>query len=148
MVWYRAPGVKLDTCACYLNTIRILTKTIRADTNRSTDDSNSRERSTAMHDKPKRPGFAFWATALVVVVLLYVLSSGPTRMVAVRRMPEPPFQSETPRRIEKSLGFSRETTSRWNIRLYYPLVWAAAFHHESWGKPVWWYWSLFPIRYV
>lgn len=79
-----------------------------------------------------RPGFAFWATVLLVV--LHVLSSGPTRMIGTyaqqrsgnRLVPEP----------------DALTSGNWYANVYRPL---ARVRYCPWARPLRWHWSLFPI---
>src|SRR5689334_4788084 len=107
----------------------------------------------AMSSKPTRPGFAFWATVLVVVVVLYVLSSGPARITAFSRVKSAPFidhakSHEIAPGIQKvdfvSYGyFSRPEIAPWWLAIYRPLKWAS---DQPWGAPLCWYWSLFPLR--
>jgi hypothetical protein len=102
--------------------------------------SGHRGYNPGMRDDRKKPGVAFWAT----VVLLYVASFGPMRMVGVHY--------EKPRPTVPSGGFAisidghtvfDEVPSAWYQTLYEPLIWAS---WQSWGKPLFWYSSLFPIR--
>lgn len=107
-----------------------------------------------MSAKSKRPGFVLGAAVLLAVIVLYVLSSGPTRMVAVEVRSVPlRWISEEPLVADRVLvGYDRTpvtrivvtvTTSTWWEVAYDPLVRAS---RQTWGAPIRWYWSLFPVR--
>jgi hypothetical protein len=105
-------------------------------------------------DERKKPGWPFWFVACVIVLpVLYIASSGPSRMIAVRSFPVPTPVSAVPTPtsaapgspigldFDCSLGFVEEVDAWW-AAVYAPLTWAA---DCAWGEPLYWYWDLFPI---
>lgn len=92
-------------------------------------------------DERKRSPWPWIVGSIVLLPVLYVAGSGPTRPVAV--------YSET---IVLSImqagpGPSKPLTQkfpkmrRWWTRLYWPVIWTA---DKPWGKPIRWYWGHFP----
>lgn len=86
----------------------------------------------------------FWI-AIAVLAVLYVLSSGPTRLTAV-------YQDETMESVLFVVGpdpFPEpqplDAIKPWWKTAYGPLVWASK--HEL-GGPIRWYWDLFVSSYV
>lgn len=94
-----------------------------------------------MSDERRKPGYAFCSTVLVIAILLYVLSSGPTRMMGVRLVP-----------LASGMMFIDSDTTfisglpvidDWWLQLYFPL---RGLSRESWGAaPLLWYWRQFPM---
>jgi hypothetical protein len=84
----------------------------------------------------KRPGVAFWATVVVVVIIpiLYVGSSGPTSRVIYKQKT---IIDTPPSRLDVVVPVSEP----WWSAVYAPLRWASA---KWWGQPLQRYWSLFP----
>jgi hypothetical protein len=78
------------------------------------------------------------AVGLVVLSVLYVLSSGPMQCVAFRAHRTHVNEIGGP-------GMMIETieTGFWWPAAYAPLLWAS---EQPWGEVVNWYWGLFPIR--
>jgi hypothetical protein len=64
----------------------------------------------------KKPGVAFWATAVLVVVLLYPISFGPACWLTAR-------------------GYVRESTVN---SFYWPVLWSAAQATPLENAVVWW----------
>lgn len=72
---------------------------------------------------------------VIVLLVLYVLSSGPTQMIAFRSLPGPG------RGLPASVDLGK-----WWPKVYAPLVWMVDERLvESWSKTLKWYWRLFPI---
>lgn len=91
----------------------------------------------------KKPGWAFWTiVVLVVLPVLYVLSSGPTLMIARTRVynasPSGPAAPGIP--IGLDVDVVVDTVDDWWSAVYSPLE-AAADH--PWGELLTWYWDLF-----
>ena len=101
-----------------------------------------------MDKRREKPGGLFWLiVATIVLPLLYVASSGPARMIALRSyvvsVPSfaPPSSAPgTPMGLDVDLV---QTVDSWWITVYAPLDGAA---EHAWGEPLHWYWDLFPIR--
>ncbi len=91
-----------------------------------------------MSEERKKPAAAFWTTIVVSSILLYVLSSGPMQTLAFRKVTlhfkAPPGSGPV-----KVTSFDHGV---WWPTIYAPLTWAV---DQEWGKPLAWYWSLFPI---
>lgn len=78
-----------------------------------------------------------WVATAMLLSVLYVLSSGPTRMVA--------FRAERATLPAGSFMFATNAVrvAPWWMTTYRPLFWASQL---PWGTPLDWYWNLFPIR--
>ena len=93
----------------------------------------------AMNEAPDRPGWGRgWVAAAVALPFMYLLSSGPMQTVAFRRHVS--YITDSRGRV---VAGARIDPGRWWPKVYAPL-WRAA--DESWGRPLEWYWDLFPIR--
>ena len=94
-----------------------------------------------MSDELKRPLWPWTVAVLVVVPVLYVLSSGPMRSLAFRSIPLRNLDGTT----DHSMGgpvLIRDEGMCWPIA-YAPLVWVS---EQPWGESaISWYWDLFPI---
>ncbi|HEY3967384.1 MAG TPA: hypothetical protein VGM05_22680 [Planctomycetaceae bacterium] len=99
------------------------------------------------------------AWGLIAMSAIYALSSGPTRTFSMRHHLVPirgpfvmpngvVFGPHQPGELQIFEGEVVPTISvtdygeRWPM-VYRPLAWAS---EQSWGAPILWYWSLFPIR--
>src|SRR5262249_34253720 len=95
-------------------------------------------------NRERKPGWGFWLTiALIVLPVLYIVSSGPARMIACRST----LPWSYPVVFNGSGGKIRlwkavEEDHWWRVT-YRPLVWVT---EQRWGTPLVWYWDLFPIR--
>lgn len=83
--------------------------------------------------KPREPTAGFWIVVGLTVLALYVLTSGPTRMIACRRVTFTGVTSTT-----------TKTTvyEAWWRQVFDPLRIAA---EQPWGEPIRRYWNLFPL---
>jgi hypothetical protein len=89
-----------------------------------------------MSDDRKKPLWPWIVAVLIGLPVLYFLSSGPTRIVAFRHHNYySSFYGE----------FGVVDADEWWTTGYAPLEWASG---QPWGKPVIWYWGLFPIRQI
>jgi hypothetical protein len=89
-----------------------------------------------MSDDRKKPLWP-WIVALVIgLPVMYVLSSGPARMVACRR-------SSSTRGTPADMSV---VIDKWWITLYAPLSWASENPEQPCAKILIWYWWKFPIR--
>lgn len=80
-----------------------------------------------------------WNIAVLVILpTLYVLTSGPMRTVAIHRQG---VYSTDGALIAETIG-NENSAYRWSM-FYAPLTWISQIEQ---GKPLSWYWSLFPIR--
>jgi hypothetical protein len=77
-------------------------------------------------------------SVLVILPTLYVLSSGPMRTVAIHRQG---IYSIDGALITEAIGIEN-SAYQWSM-FYAPLTWASQIEQ---GKPLNWYWDLFPIR--
>lgn len=95
-----------------------------------------------MHER-RKSGLAFWVTVVALVLALYILSSGPMQVLAFREVTNPTMD------IRGFVPRSRPRTivhrGVWWPRIYAPLDWIS---RQPCGKPLKWYWSLFPITQV
>ena len=76
----------------------------------------------------------FWAVVAMLPVL-YVVSSGPTRMVGA--YPQPLSGNRL------VLEPDPLSSGNWYSAVYRPLGWV---RYYPWAKPLRWYWDLFPVR--
>jgi len=93
-----------------------------------------------MDERPKKHAWAFWLiVALIGLPVLYVLSSGPTRPLLIRR-------HVTGAGIRGTVGeiLIREEYNYWRP-LFWPLEDFWAWHYGgAWAAPLEWYWDFFP----
>lgn len=89
----------------------------------------------------RRPWAKRAILALVLVPLLYVVSSGPTKRLTFRRdvWTEP---AVLPDGTIGRTAHCRTDRGKWFPIAFAPLLVAS---DQPWGKPVAWYWNLFPI---
>ena len=91
----------------------------------------------------RRERWAKWTAVAILVIgpVLYVLSSGPMKMLGWRTQENPPAGiPPAPGRVQMKYVI----ISEWWHRTYAPLFWVS---RQSWGGPVNTYWSLFPDRH-
>jgi len=87
-----------------------------------------------MSDERKKTGLASRVGIAVIIALLYVLSSGPMRTVAL---------SSHVSHVGTSPVVATTTTNvGWHLIVYFPLYLIA---DQSWGSAIDWYWNLFPV---
>jgi hypothetical protein len=92
-----------------------------------------------MSEERKKAGIGFWISVVVASILLYVLNSGPTRTLLVRKRIVIPVG---PPGVTLWLGPTVVVEDgNWKT-IYSPLDWAAT---RKFGAPLRWYWDLFPI---
>ncbi len=94
------------------------------------------------HKKPGigKPGIGLWITVVVASILVYILSSGPTRTLLIQKRKT---ISVGPHGMSVWLGPTVVVKDgNWKT-LYLPLDWAGT---QKFGAPLRWYWNLFPIR--
>jgi hypothetical protein len=88
-----------------------------------------------------------WIVALLIgLPVLYLVTSGPMRTVALRKHPVPApatTVSVTQRHVVEIRIGDYEVGGQWWSKIYRPLIWASG---KPWGAPLNWYWRLFPIR--
>ena len=93
----------------------------------------------------RRERWAEWTAVAILVIgpVLYVLSSGPMKMVGWRSQKNPPVGIPIPMPAPRRVLIEYVIVSEWWHRTYAPLFWASK---QSWGGPVNTYWELFPAR--
>jgi hypothetical protein len=85
--------------------------------------------------EPRKKPLWPWSVALLIgLPVLYVASSGPTRMVA--------FHQSSTGISETGIGFKYFAADEWWLKLYDPLLWVS---EQSWGSPLNRYWDWFPL---
>ena len=80
----------------------------------------------------------FWppiVVAALAAIPLYVLSSGPTLLVALRHN-----MTTSTDQFGRVAASDAIDVSAWWQMTYLPLVWAS---EQSWGEPLQWYWEQF-----
>lgn len=96
-----------------------------------------------MSKERKKLVWPWIVTVMISLPVLYVLSSGPMRMVMMRMKSEGPVSaSTTDGATVEIVEWSYCDGSRW-LAFYRPLVWAS---QRRCGSPLNWYWDLFPVR--
>lgn len=89
-------------------------------------------------ERRKRDWPVWFGVAMAILPVLYVLSSGPMQTVAFRGHVTQVGSAPGPIGVDLNID-----PGTWWPRVYAPLLWAS---DKSWGEPINWYWSLFPIR--
>jgi hypothetical protein len=91
-----------------------------------------------MRDDVKKPGVGLWCVIATTTVILYVLSSGPARILLVRNHNVPSIGGS-----HRAFFGSPVVTKagQWKT-IYGPLD---SVSRERFGAPLRWYWRLFPI---
>lgn len=93
-----------------------------------------------MSDERKRPSVGFWATVILLLPVLYVGSSGPTRSLPFDGEPFIAYRTSTGGLVTR-FEYRGDPGGYWRT-VYAPLVWIA---ERRCGALVWWYWNQLPI---